>query len=185
MVTKRLKVYAFIDSQNLNLGISKDIFQRGKLIYSGWNLDYTKFRKYLKNKFYAEKAFMFIGYIPKYKAMYENLVSSGFKLIYKQVVLNKRGNYKGNIDAELVLHSCKLKYDEYDQAVIVSGDGDFLCIYEFLKREGKLKNIIIPNSKSESSLLRKMGEYKTYLEYERERLQYRKKMGGVHTLPLR
>jgi hypothetical protein len=35
------KVYAFIDSQNLNLGI-KDL---------GWNLDFARFRVYLKDKY--------------------------------------------------------------------------------------------------------------------------------------
>ena len=44
MKRKKLKkVYAFIDSQNLNLGTSKDIYKNGKLIYKGWKLDFKKF----------------------------------------------------------------------------------------------------------------------------------------------
>ena len=37
--------YAFIDSQNLNLGIQK----------LGWKLDYRKFRVYLKEKYNIQK----------------------------------------------------------------------------------------------------------------------------------
>ena len=47
-------IYAFIDSQNLNLGIRS----------SGWVLDFSRFRVYLKDKYRAEKAFLFIGYFP-------------------------------------------------------------------------------------------------------------------------
>ena len=54
---KRLIIYAFIDSQNLNLGTSKDLFKNKKLIYRGWKLDFKKFQIYLKNKFKASKAF--------------------------------------------------------------------------------------------------------------------------------
>jgi len=34
---KREIIYAFIDSQNLNLGTSKDLVKNGKVIYKGWS----------------------------------------------------------------------------------------------------------------------------------------------------
>jgi len=45
--------FAFIDSQNLNLSI-RDL---------GWRLDWLRFRTYLKEKYGATKAFLFIGYL--------------------------------------------------------------------------------------------------------------------------
>lgn len=48
--------FAFIDSQNLNLGTGKDIYKGKKKIYSGWKLDYKKFRRYLSDKFRVNKA---------------------------------------------------------------------------------------------------------------------------------
>lgn len=45
----KAKNYAFIDSQNLNLGIQKQ----------GWKLNYKKFRVYLHEKYGVEKAYMF------------------------------------------------------------------------------------------------------------------------------
>lgn len=44
---KKENNYAFIDSQNLNLGIQK----------LGWKLDYKKFRVYLTEKYGVRKAY--------------------------------------------------------------------------------------------------------------------------------
>ncbi|OGM15013.1 hypothetical protein A3D84_01955 [Candidatus Woesebacteria bacterium RIFCSPHIGHO2_02_FULL_42_20] len=44
--------YAFIDSQNLNLGVRSQ----------GWKLDWRKFRQYLRDKHKVGKAYLFIGY---------------------------------------------------------------------------------------------------------------------------
>ena len=46
--------YAFIDSQNLYLGIKEQ----------SWELDFARFRVYLDDKFNVSKAFLFIGYVP-------------------------------------------------------------------------------------------------------------------------
>ncbi|HVA10566.1 MAG TPA: hypothetical protein VNG32_00170, partial [Candidatus Dormibacteraeota bacterium] len=53
--------YAFIDSQNLNLGTQR----------MGWKLDWRKFRQYLGNEHGVTKAYMFIGYMSENEALYE------------------------------------------------------------------------------------------------------------------
>ena len=164
-------IYAFIDSQNLNLGTSKDIKKDGKIVYKGWKLDFKKFRQYLLDKFRVKRAFLFIGYIKYYEPMYKNLKSFGFELIFKPTVKDDQGKPKGNIDAELVLHSAKIQYDNYDKAVIVTGDGDFYCLLEFLEKNNKLLRLVIPNTKSESTLLRKFQVYKTFIEYDKSKLE--------------
>src|SRR3989344_627037 len=150
----RTKIYAFIDSQNLNLGTSKDIYKNKKIIYKGWKLDFRKFRKYLSDKFRVNKVFLFIGYIKQNQHLYNKLKSFGYILVFKPTVRDVHGKPKGNIDAELVLYSAKKEFDNYDKAIIVSGDGDFYCLHEYLKKNKKLLRIIIPNVKSESSLLK-------------------------------
>ena len=82
---KRKKVYAFIDSQNLNLGTSKSIYRNKKLIYKGWKLDFKKFRKYLADKFRVEKALLFIGYIKKNERLYRSLKGFGYERENTQV----------------------------------------------------------------------------------------------------
>ena len=168
-------IYAFVDSQNLNLGTNKDLFnKKGKKIYKGWRLDFKKFRIYLTDKFRVSKAFLFIGYIKEQSKMYQQLQSCGYKLIFKPTTKDNLGKPKGNIDAELVLYSAAIEYNNYDKAVIVSGDGDFRCLYKYLISKRKLRRIIIPNLKAQSSLLKDFQSYKTFLEYEKEKLEYKK-----------
>ena len=103
--------------------------------------------------------------------MYKNLRSYGYKLIFKPTVEDNHGKPKGNVDAELVLHSAAIQYPNYNKAVVVSGDGDFYCLYEYLTKKNKLFKIIIPNRHSESSLLKKFHNYKIFLYREKQKLQ--------------
>jgi len=66
------------------------------------------------------------------------------------------GKAKGNVDAELVLHTM-IEYPNYDKALIVSGDGDFYCLVDYLKGKDKLLKLMIPNMKRYSSLFRKFS----------------------------
>ncbi|OGV91742.1 hypothetical protein A3A66_04035 [Microgenomates group bacterium RIFCSPLOWO2_01_FULL_46_13] len=167
----KLKIYAFIDSQNLNLGTSKDIIKRGKVVYKGWKLDFRKFRRYLSDKFHVSNAFLFIGYIKQNEGLYKKLKADGYDLVFKPTVKDNVGKPKGNVDADLVLHAAAIEFSKYDKAVIVSGDGDFYCLHEYLKKKQKLLRIIVPNSKSESSLLRSFQKYKTFIEFEKQKLE--------------
>lgn len=177
-MTKRQKVYAFIDSQNLNLGTSKSIYKKQgkgyKRIYQGWDLDFKKFRRYLTDKFRVSKAFLYIGYIKENRNLYRRLKNYGYLLIYKPTVTDNRGKPKGNIDAELVLGASAVQINRYDKAVVVSGDGDFRCLYEYLEKKRKLLKIVIPNRKSQSSLLNKFHKYKIFVEDEKHKLEYKK-----------
>lgn len=168
---KQQIVYAFIDSQNLNLSTSKDIFRGKRKIYAGWKLDFLKFRKYLEDKFRVQKAFLFIGYIKQNELLYKALQSYGYDLVYKPTVKDNQGKPKGNVDAELALHSSAIEYSNYNKAVIVSGDGDFYCLHEFLVRNKKLLNIIIPNRIAESSLLKPFQQYKVFLIRDRDKVE--------------
>lgn len=172
---KKPVVYAFIDSQNLNLGTSKDIKKGKKVIYKGWKLDFKKFRKYLFDKFRVKKAFLFIGYIKRNEKMYKALTSYGYDLVFKPTVSDKQGKTKGNVDAEIVLYSAVIQYKNYDNAVFVSGDGDFYCLYEYLVKNDKLGKIIIPNTKSESSLLKPFQEYKSFIIFDKDKLELKRK----------
>lgn len=165
-----MNTFAFIDSQNLNLGTGKDITKKGRIIYKGWKLDFKKFRRYLFDKFRVNKAVLFIGYIKQNEGLYKKLRSDGYELVFKPTVKDHVGKPKGNVDAELVLHAAAIEFSKYDKAIIVSGDGDFYCLYEYLEKNHKLCRILIPNSKSEFSLLKPFQKYKTFLEFEKNKL---------------
>lgn len=170
--------YAFIDSQNLNLGVSNNIKDKktNKVIYSGWKLDFKKFRLYLKNKYGVSKAYLFIGHVPGNEALYSSLQEYGYILVFKPTMPyhnNGIKETKGNVDAELVLYASAVAYKHYDKAVIVSGDGDFLCLLDYLESNNKLHKILAPNIRY-SNLLKKhtskiviVGTLKDSLEYKK------------------
>jgi uncharacterized LabA/DUF88 family protein len=168
--SEKLRIYAFIDSQNLNLGI----------LDQGWKLDFGRFRIYLKDKYGAEKAFLFIGYKSGNEALYTYLQRAGYIVVLKPTLEIKKENkiiIKGNVDAELVLHTM-IEYPNYDKAIIVSGNGDFRCLVEYLAQKSKLFHLIIPNPKKFSALLREFRSYFAYITGNlRNKLEDKKREG--------
>jgi len=150
---------AFIDSQNLNLSIRDQ----------GWGLDSVKFRKYLSDRFFVTQAYLCIGYVYKNESLYKYLQKAGYILIFKPTLKLPDETVKGNVDAELVLHTM-IEYNNCNQVIIVSGDGDFHCLIEHLEKNGKLKRLIVPNKFRYSSLLRHFGKYITFLNNTRKKL---------------
>ena len=146
------KNYAFIDGNNLYLGAKSQAV----------SLDYGKLRKYLRQKFNVDKAFLFIGYDATNTGLYSMLQKCGFILVFKPTIpyTDESGvrTMKGNVDAELVLHAAAIEYGNYDKAVIVSGDGDFACLMRFLEKNDKLEKIITPNNRY-SKLLKPFNRY--------------------------
>ncbi len=159
--------FAFIDSQNLYKGI-RDL---------GWQLDFKRFRVYLTHKYRVSKAFLFIGYLPENTNLYRALQDYGYTLIFKPTILDKDGKTKGNVDAELVLHTM-IEYPNYDRVVIVTSDGDFGCLAEYLYNKEKLKTVISPHFKTCSILLKKAAKEKiVFIDNLKQKLSYTKRKG--------
>lgn len=184
---RKPEIYAYIDSQNLNVSIQK----------LGWKMDWNKFRKFLEEKYGVTKAFMFIGYVPEFEDMYLKLHESGYSVVLKPTYDMTRPRpeqpeekpknstngsvpgkeeedkkpTKGNIDADLVLWAMK-DLKEYDKAIIVSGDGDFYVLVEYLVEQGKLAKILAPN-RFYSSLFNRYEPYLERLDLHRKELAYR------------
>lgn len=156
------KNYAFIDGQNVNLAI-RDM---------GWKINWRRFRVYLKEKYQVEKAFYFIGYLDGNSNLYRSLQEADYILIFKPTLKSKDGKVKGNCDAELVLHAM-IEYPNYHKAVLVSGDGDFSCLVEYLVEQTKLEKMLIPNKFKYSSLLRKFMPYLAFMNNLKNKLKYR------------
>jgi uncharacterized LabA/DUF88 family protein len=163
-----LKNYAFIDSQNLNLSIRE----------LGWKLDWRRFRVYLTEKYDVLKVFLFIGYLPGKESLYTYLQDAGYICIFKPTLELPDGKVKGNVDAELVLHAM-IEYQNYEKAVILSGDGDFYCLVEYLIKQNKLLKVVIPNKFRYSGLLKRLSspEYNIFdfMNDLKKKLEYRGK----------
>jgi uncharacterized LabA/DUF88 family protein len=154
--------YAFIDSNNLILGVRE----------MGWKLDYKKFRRYLKEKYAVTKAYLFIGYLPENQKLYTKLQESGYVLVFKPVLKDRDGKAKGNVDADLVLQAM-IDYSEYDKAVLVTSDGDFYCLVQYLRDKNKLEIVLSPNYTKCSVLLTKTAkESICFMDNLRSKLEY-------------
>ncbi len=164
---KKEEVYAFIDSQNLNLGVRSQ----------GWKLDWRKFRQYLRNKYNVTKAFLFIGYKPGNEALYTMMQQYGYIVILKPTLELPDGSVKGNVDAEMVLHSM-IEFPNYDKAIVVSGDGDFYCLVEYLEQKTKLLYILAPNIHY-SKLYKPYSKFVVRIDQLRGSLEYIKKKTGI------
>lgn len=156
--------YAFVDSQNLHLGIQK----------LGWKLDYKRFRVYLAEKYGVKKAYMFIGFVATNQGLYDRLQEAGFVLRFKPTIPDHDGNIKGNVDADLVLRAV-LELPEYDQAVIVTSDGDFYSLVQHLYKVEKLRMVLSSESKYCSSLLKQTAKEKIiFMDNLCQKLEYKK-----------
>ena len=138
------KINIYIDGNNLYRS-SKDL---------GFEIDYRKFGVWLRQKFEVSESYLFIGYIPDKTEFYDYLNRCGFILVFKQTIsVNKV--VKGNCDAELVLKVVSDFYKKnFDSCIILTGDGDFGCLIEFLAQNLVLTVLIAPNKYKCSFLLR-------------------------------
>ena len=164
MKTKRNN-YAFIDSQNLNLGIQK----------LGWKLDYRKFRIYLAEKYGVQKAYLFVGFVALNQGLYDRLQEAGFQLQFKPTIPDADGKIKGNVDADLVLRTV-IEMDQYDKAIIVTSDGDFYSLVRYLYENQKLEAVISPDVENCSSLLKQTARERIqFMNDLKKKLEYQKK----------
>lgn len=68
--------------------------------------------------------------------------------------------------------------DEYQQALIVTSDGDFLPLLKHLKSKGKLAGIVSPRHRNCSQLITKNFPNEIlFLEGLRKKLEYKKEPG--------
>lgn len=156
------KNFAFIDSQNLNLGIRS----------LGWKLDFEKFRRYLKEKYGVTTAYLFLGYVPANQDLYSSLQKKGYVLVFKPVIPSQNGEVKGNIDADLVLQAM-IDYEKYDKAIVISSDGDFYSLVKYLYDHDKLKAVMSPYVKTCSALLKKSAKEKiVFMDNLRHKLEF-------------
>jgi uncharacterized LabA/DUF88 family protein len=149
---------AFIDGQNLHLGTKE----------SGWLVDHKKLRIYLRDKYHIDEAYYFLGFISEEnQELYDGLQRAGFILSFREHSSALRGNKKGNVDSDIVFGIMKklVENEPFDKVFIVSGDGDYKKLVDFLIKKSRFGKMLFPNRTFASSLYKSLGgEYFAYLE---------------------
>jgi uncharacterized LabA/DUF88 family protein len=144
-MNKPLVNYAYIDGQN---------FYKSVQAIDLGDFNYRKFRIYLTRKHGISIAYYFLGYIPENEPLYLTLRQDGFQIIFKEVSRSQE-KYKGNVDVNLTVRAMA-DIDQYQKAVIITSDGDYACLAEYLINKNKLECIIASSRGGCSYLLRKL-----------------------------
>lgn len=153
---------AFIDGQNLYLGT------RTGDESDSWVVDYVKFRRYLREKYGIEEAYYFLGFVSEEEQdLYDSLQRAGFILSFREHSSVLKGKKKGNVDCDIVFSVMKrvIEDSEFDQIYLVSGDGDYKKMVDYLVKKNLFGKMLFPNTKFASSLYKKLGgEHFDYLD---------------------
>ncbi len=145
---------AYIDGQNLYMGTSKS--------QPIWKVDLVRFRVYLRDKYNVEKAYYYLGYVQEglnYETLYDKIQSAGFIVKFRQHNSAMLGKKKGNVDSDIIFAVMRelVEQADFGKVVLVSGDGDYKMLVDYLIEKDRFEKILFPNKKFSSSLYKKIG----------------------------
>jgi len=161
-MSKPVNNIAYIDGQNLYMGTAKSEPQ--------WHIDLARLRIYLEKKYNVTNAYYYLGYVQEgnsIEKLYEAIQEAGFILVFRLHNSAMLGKKKGNVDSDIIFSAMKRLYlkDDFDKIVLVSGDGDYKMLVDFLIEQDKFEKILFPNHKYSSSLYKALSSrYFAYLD---------------------
>ncbi len=152
MNNNQTKNLAFVDGQNLYMNTAKRET-------NPWVVNLARFRIYLEKKYNVGNAYYHLGYVhEEYQELYEEIQKAGFILIFKQHSSAMLGKKKGNVDSDIIFSIMKRLYkkEDFEKVVLVSGDGDYKMLVDFLIEENRFEKILFPDRKYRSSLYQRI-----------------------------
>lgn len=170
MTKKEIITFAFIDASNI--------------IYRGtdknpWKIDLKKLIKYLKERFNTKRVLYYAGVENTNQAqlgLYKKMKVWGYEMKLNKVkyFVNEKGEWysKADVDARMVFEMMKY-FNHYDQAVVLTGDGDFYWALEYLIQKRKRIWLIASPSKTAKELKQLFGHRFNSLDDTRKWLEFR------------
>ena len=161
---------AFIDGQNLHLWT----------ISENWQIDFKRFRIYLKDKFKVKEAYFYLWFLDENEQiLYNRLKRTGFITIFREHNVDMRWKKKWNVDVDICFEMMRNLIDNvnFDKIVLVSWDWDYIKPVKYLIEKWKFKKILFPNNKYSSLYKQIKTEYRNNLSvYDiKKKIIYRKK----------
>ena len=162
---------AFIDGENLYMNTKAN----------SWTVDLVRFRIYLKERYDIEKAYYILGAVDEdNQDLYEKIQTAGFILVFREHSQSMIGKKKGNVDTDIVftVMSKIADKEQFDNVVLVSGDGDYYKMVKYLIEKERFAKLLAPNRHSTSSLYRPFTpKYVDFLDNTgvKKKIEYKKK----------
>ncbi len=148
------KVAVFIDAANV-IHCHRDI---------GWKVDYKKVKKYFEGRCQLTGIYYYSAYFEEsagQRSFFEMLDRKGYIVRTKKIrkIRDDDGNMrlKGNCDTDIVVDAVA-SLEQYDTAVLMSGDSDFVSLVNLLKGRGKSVIVISTRGHIAKDLINAAGE---------------------------
>ena len=127
-----------------------------------------RFRVYLLEKYHVGRAYLFMGaYNKDYVKRYKLYKKYGYELVFRPHNSGSLGGKKGNIDTDLVFFCMRdvFTVKTLNKVLIISRDGDYFRMVEYLSKINKLEKVLLPSHKNASSLYKSIADkYIVYLD---------------------
>lgn len=150
-----MKTNVYIDAANILISCKNIDF----------DLDLHNLFKHLKDKYKGCKIIFFIGNVKALEEIKYILDSNEVEICIKEVA-KEGGKLKANCDVELANRvTIDVERNEVDLVVLMTGDGDFACLFDYAVKMNKQVKCIATTHKNTSIFLRRRGFLKiTFLE---------------------
>lgn len=162
-MSQPLRNIAYVDGQNLYMMGTAKVAPR-------WTIDLSRLRVYLDQKYDVERAYYYFGYVQdgaNFERLYEAIQRAGFILVFREHNSAMLGTKKGNVDADIIFSIMKRLYlkEGFNKVVLVSGDGDYKMLVDFLVEQDKFEKMLFPNRRYRSSLYKSLrNKHFVYLD---------------------
>ncbi len=148
------RIGVFLDIQN--------IYLTTRQVYGEGRINFLKLRKYLCERSQGVVTLnAFTCYDPEKQdqmAFLNALGLMGYRVISKPLRRLPNGDIKANMDLEMALEV--LSQSPYlDEIVLVTGDGDFKALVDYLARNGKVVKVIGPHNLTSPDLIQACHEF--------------------------
>jgi uncharacterized protein (TIGR00288 family) len=148
---KEQRVGIFIDVQNL--------YHSAKNIYKSR----VNFREVLKTAVAGRKLIRAIAYVIKTetgeeKAFFEALIRMNIEVKMKDLQIFFGGMKKGDWDVGMAVDAIKLA-PHLDSVVLVTGDGDFIPLVEYMQNHGQQVELIAFSKSASSKLIERTDDF--------------------------
>ncbi|MFA0751083.1 MAG: hypothetical protein SLRJCFUN_001486 [Candidatus Fervidibacter sp.] len=147
------RVGVFVDVQNLYMCV-KSVFGHSKI-------NYRALRDFLTRDGALVKMVAFTCYDPENRSQVDfmhALALMGYRVVAKPLKRMPDGNIKASMDMEMALEI--LTSAAYlDELILVTGDGDFAPLVDYLARMGKIIKVIGPDRLTSPDLIRSCDQF--------------------------